>query len=144
MAIKGDNIIVSVYDGTAYRPTACITSNSLSTTLEVLESNNKCNPGVTSKDAGAFSASVDLDGEYIDTTSIGGDTAKASHDFLLIKQLAKEKITFRISTGLADTSNYYGVALITDLSQDAPSNENATFSATFDVDGNLLTTDPIA
>jgi hypothetical protein len=38
---------------------------------------------------GTASHMVEAEGEYIDTTSVGGDTAKASHDYLFIKQTIK-------------------------------------------------------
>ena len=141
--IKGDAQIVYIHDGTAYRPVACLTSNSLSSTLSILEGNNKCNPGVTTKEAGTFAYSISMDGEYIDTTSVSGDGAKASHDYLLQKQMDAQTINWRISTGLADQSDYYGSALISDLGNDSPSGEKATFSATFDGNGTILLEDPL-
>jgi hypothetical protein len=36
-----------------------------------------------------FSYTLEAEGEYIDTTSVGGEVTKASHDFLLDKQKLK-------------------------------------------------------
>ena len=141
--IHGKFGIISIWDGSAYRPVACLTSNSLATSLSVLESNTKCDPGNTVRNADQFSYDVSMDGEYIDTTSIGGDTAKASHDFMLVKQMAKENAVFKYDTGLADTI-YYGTAIISDLNLDQPSDANSTFSANLSGSGAILLTDPNA
>ena len=142
MAINGDLIILSVYDGAAYRPVACLTSNSLSETTNVLESVTKCNPGETLKTKGTRSYNISAEGEYIDTTSAGGQTTLASHDYL--KTLADAgNMTWRMATGLADNPFYYGEAIITDLGLTAPANEITTFSATLDGSGAIVTTDPL-
>lgn len=143
-AIKGEVGILYVHDGTIYRPVACLTSNSLSSTLSIIESNTKCNPGVVVKQAGTFSYSLDMDGEYIDTTSVGGETTKASHDYLLSLQRAKTNVTWKLDTGLADTT-YYGTAIISDLNLEQGSgDEISTFTATFDGSGDIATVDPEA
>ena len=143
-AIKGEVGILYVHDGTIYRPVACLTSNSLSSTLSIIESTTKCNPGVVVKQAGTFSYSLDMDGEYIDTTSVGGETTKASHDYLLSLQRAKTNVTWKLDTGLADTI-YYGTAIISDLSLELGSgDEFSTFTATFDGSGDIATVDPEA
>jgi len=142
MAINGDLIILSVYDGAAYRPVACLTSNSLSETTNVLESVTKCNPGETLKTKGTRSYNISAEGEYIDTTSAGGQTTLASHDYL--KTLADAgNINWRMATGLADNPFYYGEAIITDLGLTAPANEITTFSATLEGSGAIVTTDPL-
>jgi len=141
--IKGDANILYIHDGTIYRPVACLTSNSLATAQEVLETATKCDAGVIVKTAGVFSYSISADGLYIDTGA-SGDVTKASHDWLLIKQMAKATVTWKLDTGLADTANYFGTAIITSLNLDSPTNqENATFSATLDGSGTIATTDPI-
>jgi hypothetical protein len=143
--IKGDANILYIHDDTIYRPVACLTSNSLASTLEVLETATKCDAGVTVKTAGVFAYSINADGLYIDTTSAGSEVTKASHDWLLAKQMAKATVTWKLDTGLADTGAYFGTALITNLNLDSPSNsENATFSATLDGSGAIVLVDPFA
>lgn len=142
--IKGEVGILYVHDGTAYRPVACLTSNSLSTAVSVIESNTKCDPGVTKVQAGIYSYTLDAEGEYIDTTSVGGDDEKASHDYLFDLQLAKALITWKLVTGVTGAT-YYGSALISDLSLDMGSGDDlATFSVTLNGDGLVVTTDPEA
>ena len=141
--IKGEVGILYVADGSTYRPVACLTSNSLSTAVSVIESNTKCNPGVTKKQAGMFSYTLEAEGEYIDTTSVGGDDTKASHDYLFDLQLAKDLITWKLVTGVTGAT-YYGSALISDLSLDMGSGDDlATFSLTLDGDGEVTTVDPL-
>jgi predicted secreted protein len=142
--IKGEVGILYVHDGADYRPVACLTSNSLSTAVSVIESNTKCNPGVTKKQAGMFSYTLEAEGEYIDTTSVGGDDTKASHDYLFELQLAKDLITWKLVTGVTGAT-YYGSALISDLSlEQGAGDELSTFSLTLDGDGEVSTTDPEA
>ena len=143
--IKGEVLILDVWDGAAYRPVACLTSNSLSKTREVIETQTKCDPGLTVRGYGSLSYEISLEGNYIDTTSVGGDTAKASHDYLDSLMEAGTDVDWRMATGLADTAYYYGTAIITDLTVDAAAgNEWATFSSTFSGSGAIVTTDPNA
>lgn len=146
MAIKGENGILYIWVGTAYKPIACLTSTSLSTTVSVIESNTKCYPGITKKYAGTFNGSISLEGEYIDTTTVNGDTAKQSHDALFVMQKNKETRNWKLDTNVTDASSvkYYGNALISDLSADFGSGDDlATFSATLDIDGEISTIDPL-
>lgn len=144
--IKGDALILYVWDSVDldYRPIACLTSNTLNSTREVLTSQTKCAPGVVEKESGVFDYNITADGEYIDTTSVGGDTTKASHDYLLEWQQAGDKRTWKMDTGLADTTAYYGTSLLTDLTLTGDSGQIATFSATLEGDGAIVTVDPNA
>jgi len=145
MSIKGDNGILYIYVGSAYKPIACLTSNSLNSSVAMIESQTKCFPGVIKKTPGSFTYSLDAEGEYIDTTTAGGDTAKQSHDALFALQQAKTIVEWKLDTNIADASSvkYYGNAYITDLVADFGSgDEVTTFTATFDGDGAIVTTDP--
>lgn len=147
MAILGEKGILYIYTGAAYKPVACLTSNSLNTTVSMIESQTKCFPGVVKKTAGTFSYSIDAEGEYIDTTTVGGDTAKQSHDALFLLQQAKTIIEWKIDTNISDATSvkYYGSGYLTDLSATFGSgDELSTFSATIDGDGAILLTDPNA
>ena len=142
--IKGENGILFLYLADAWKPIACLTSNSLSTSVETIERQTKCAPGVTEKSAGVFNYTISAEGEYIDTTTVGGDDTKASHDELLLLQETRELQQWKLDTDMsnADSVKYYGNALITDLSLDQVVNENSTFSATLDGSGAILRTDP--
>lgn len=147
MSIKGNDIILSVYDtaGSAYRPVACLTTNALNETREIITSPvTKCDPDNVSKTKGAKDYNLTFDGQYIDTTSVGGDSAKASHDFLRSIGDSQETITWRMATGLADTPFYYGNAILTDLTLTSPVNQDATFTGTLDGSGAIVEVDPQA
>lgn len=140
--IKGELLILYIHDDTIYRPVACLTSNSLSQTAAVIESQTKCDPGVTIKDAGAMSYEIQAEGLYIDTTSVGAQVTLASHDY--IHTVFGTEVTWKLATGLTDTVAYYGTASINDLSLDAPAGDDmATFSATLAGSGSIVTVDPI-
>ena len=142
MAIKGENLILYVYDDTIYRPIACLTSNSLSETQNIIESQTKCDPGVVIKSAGSYSYELSAEGEYIDTTSVGAEVTKASHDYL--HSIFGTLVTWKLATGLTDTDFYYGTAILNDLSGDfAAGDDLATFSASLSGSGAIVTTDPI-
>jgi len=145
-AIKGENGILYIY-ATTWKPVACLTSNSLNSTLSIIESQTKCNPGVVEKQAGTFAYTIDAEGEYIDTTSAGGDTAKKSHDSLLAYQMAKTLVEWKIDTDITDATSikYYGNAIISDLNLTQGSgDEISTFSATLDGSGAIVLVDPNA
>lgn len=141
--IHGKVGILSIWDTDAYKPVACLTSNSLATSLSVIESNTKCDPGNTVRNPDQFSYDISADGEYIDTTSVGGESALVSHDWLLTKQMAKTNVVWKLDSGLADTT-YYGTAILSDLNLDQPSDANSTFSATLSGSGAIVTVDPNA
>ncbi len=142
--IKGESGILYVYDGTAYRPVACLTSNSLSSAVSIIESVTKCDPGTTIKQKGTFSYTIDAEGEYIDTTGIGGEVTKASHDYLFSIQTQSAKVDWKLHTGIT-TGIYYGSAIISDLTLDqGAGDEISTFSLTLEGSGAILTEDPLS
>lgn len=141
--IKGEGLILYIHDGTIYRPIACLTSNSLAQTRNVIEAQTKCSPGVVEKSSGSMSYSLSCEGNYIDTTSVGAEVTKASHDYL--KGLIDSGVEFdwKMDTGLADNDAYYGQSVLTDLSLTAPAgDEFSTFSGTLDGSGAIVTADP--
>jgi hypothetical protein len=147
MAIKGEKGMLYVYIGAAYKPVACLTSIGLSSSVSIIESQTKCYPGVVKKTPGSFSASISAEGEYIDTTSAGGDTAKVSHDKMFIDQQTKTLMEWKIDTDTTDANSvkYFGSGYYTDLELTQGSgDEVSTFSVTLDVDGAVLYTDPNA
>lgn len=140
--INGDALMLHVYDGSAYLPIACITSNDLSSTAEVTETKNKCQPGVISTEYGSINKTLSIDGEFLDTTSSGGDSTKASFDWLEAKQDLKEKIEIQMDFGLEADGSKWANAIIQDLTLTGPAGEVSTFSATINLDGGYLTTNP--
>ena len=143
--IKGDGLILYVYDDTIYRPVACLTSNSLAQTKNIIESQTKCDPNIIVKDHGSTTYDISFEGQYIDTTSVGSEVTKASHDYLLSIFNATTNVTWKLDTGLTDTVAYYGNGVLGDLSLDAPAGDSiATFSGSISGSGLIVTTDPNA
>ena len=142
--IKGEGLILYIHDGTLYRPVACLTSNSLDSELGIIEARTKCAPGVVEKQAGIFSYKISAEALAIDSTSVGGDVTKASHDYLMTIQQAKTLINWKMDSG-SGTLKYYGTGLITTLGLAAPSgDEFASFSLAIDGSGAIVTVDPLA
>jgi hypothetical protein len=133
--IKGDIGLMYVYDGSAYRPIACITDRSLDKELNVIESQTMCNPGETDKTPGTINRTASVSGQCIDTTSVGGDTAKASYDYLDAQFELKSKLTFKYDTGLADNASSYFKGYLSSLSESATAGDNLiTFDAEIAID----------
>ena len=144
--LRGEKAIIFLADNNLWKPIACLTSNSLSTTVDEIERRTKCAPGVVEKSAGDFNYTLTAEGEYIDTTTVGGDTTKQSHDALLALQVSKQLVTWKLDTDTDDPNSvkYYGTALITDLNADfAAGSSLSTFSATLSGNGAITLTDPL-
>lgn len=137
--IKGDAVILSVWDGTsAYEPIACLTSNSLSLTRNIIETQTKCDPGVVIKTPGSMSYSISAEGVAIVT-----EAGKVSAKNLITKMnLAAQLVdTWRMDDG--DGTYYYGTGVFTETTFDAASgDENATFSTSIEGSGLIVTVDP--
>lgn len=144
MAIKGEVIIVYFWDTDAYKPIGCLTSNGLSQTRNIIESQTKCNPGVVTKTAGSLNNEITFEGEYEDTTSATGNTAIVSHDYLFGLMNNATLIDWKMTTGLADDPAYYGTsAILGSLELTAPAGDDvATFSGSLAVDGAIVLEDP--
>lgn len=143
--IKGEVAILSIREGVAWEPIACLTSNSFKTDISVIESNTKCNPGVTIKQAGIFTYSLDAEGQLIDTTTVGGDTTKQSHDAIYLKQINKVPVQWKLDTNVNNSTStkYFGTAIITSLSAEFGAGDDlSTFSVTLDGSGAVLLVDP--
>lgn len=141
--INGADLVLYVWDGAAYRPIACAENHSITESNNLIETQTKCAPKVVVKDIGSENNELSVEGKYIDTTSVSGDTAKASHDYL--RTLKLQKNTFRWDTGLTDKPFEYAIGIITELSVEASAaDELVSFSATISVDGSILDVDPEA
>ena len=128
MAVKGENSILYVHDGKDYLPVACVTTSQFQTSLEQVDGTvTKCDLNPESR-AGKFTYSWSFDGE------LSNDASKASYDFLLKKQQAKEVIYWKeVETTETSTSKtQFGKGMITSLSKSANANEMITFSGQID------------
>lgn len=128
MAVKGENSILYVWDGIEYLPIACVTTSQFQTSLEQVDGTvTKCDLNPEPR-AGRLSYSWSFDGE------LSNDATKASYDFLLKKQQAKEIIYWKeVETTETSTSKtQFGKGIITSLSKSANANEMITFSGQID------------
>lgn len=139
--IKGDVVIFSIYDTSAYEPIACITTSAISESVDIDEVLTKCDPGNTIRSAGAYSYEITGEGIYIDEAV---DTGRQSHDSLKGYMRAKTRITWRMATGITSPTMEYGYGYITALELTGEAGQNATFSFTISGDGAITTTDPEA
>lgn len=144
--IAGDLGNLAAYEGTAYKPVVCLTSSSMTSTMEMLEKVNMCNPGTVVNSPGRITQSVQIEGEVIDTTDVGGGSGKASFDELLTMQAtmqtSKTPVVFRLSRGPLGFKYFSGY--LSDISDNYSAGEDATFSATLTVEGLVSDTDPNA
>ena len=140
--IKGDAVILSIWDGSAYEPIGCLTSNSLSVTRNVIEAQTKCAPGEITRVAGSTSSEVSFEATYIRTHG-----NKTNFDSLLgfINDVSGSTQYWKMSTDQVDPVAYYGNAVLADLEITAAAgDEFATFSGTLQNTGLVLTVDPNA
>ena len=140
--IKGDAVILSIYDGSAYEPIGCLTSNSLSVTRNVIEAQTKCAPGEITRVAGSTSSEVSFEATYIKN-----DGGKTNFESLLgyINNISGTTQTWKMSTDQVTPVAYYGTAILADLEISAAAgDEFATFSGTLQNSGLILTVDPNA
>ena len=138
--IKGDAVILSIWDGVAYEPIGCLTSNSLSVTRNVIETQTKCSPGEIIRAAGSTSSEVSFEATYIKTE---GDKTDFEDLLNFINVSNGTTQSWKMSTDQITTVAYYGYAILADLEISAAAgDEFATFSGTLQNSGLILTVDP--
>mgnify|MGYP003624843578 FL=1 len=138
--IKGDAVILSIWDGVAYEPIGCLTSNSLSITRNVIETQTKCSPGEIIRAAGSTSSEVSFEATYIKTE---GDKTDFEDLLNFINVSNGTTQSWKMSTDQITTVAYYGYAILADLEISAAAgDEFATFSGTLQNSGLILTVDP--
>jgi predicted secreted protein len=142
--IKGEDLILSVSISSVWYPIACLTSNTISQTKSIIETQTKCDPGVVIRASGSRSYEVSFDGIYIDTTSTGSaDTDKASHDRLKTLFETDDEQTWRMDTGLTDVPYYYGTGIFQNLELTAGSGDEFTqFTGSISGSGAIVSVDP--
>lgn len=142
--IIGTDGLLSWWDGTSYIPIACLTDFNIDQTRQEITRQTFCNPGVVDKGPGAVDRSSGFSGLSIDTTSAGAPDLgiKASWDKLNELMGAGTVEEWRLDAGLTDTT-YYFEGFISALNQTFPSgDEDANFTGTISITGDLATVDP--
>lgn len=140
--IKGEEGVLFLWDGvSAYLPVACLESNSLATTVSMLEANTKCNPGFTERVVNQRDYTISLDGIAIDTNV---NTGKMSNiDLFTIQNTGSARVEWKLTTGDSVVTALYGTAIISDLNLDYPNAEFSKFSATLSAaSGGIVTVAP--
>ena len=139
--IKGEDLILYVWDTSVYKPIACLTSNAMNLVKAIIETSTKCDPGVVIRASGTKSYEIPFEGIYIDTTSVGAETTKASHDSLLALFDTDDEQEWKMDSGLTDNPAYYGSGIFASLDFTAGSgDEFATFSGSISGSGDLPST----
>lgn len=140
--VKGDAVLFKIWEAGvpgSYRPVICLTSNSLSETKNIIESQTKCDPGQVVKTPGSYTYEISLEGEY------GYDSGDfEQYDDLRTKLVAGTLIEWQIEGFYSDgtsANSYYGSGYLSDVSFDAAAgDEIVTFSATLMGDGKTAIT----
>ncbi len=135
--VKGDTVLFKIYDkvAMAYEPIVCLTSNNLSETRNIIESQTKCDPGQIVKTPGSYTYEIALEGEY----GAREDASDAIYDWDDIRSflVSGESIDWSIEgLSINGATTYYGTGYLSEVSLDAPAgDEIVTFSATLMGDG---------
>ena len=114
-------------DGT-FKPVACLTSNSITSTLGTIDATSKCGDQYTPSPS--FSQTIECEGFAIDET---GTPAKDSYQQLYAAHAAKT--IFAIKMGKATPTSgditYSGSVFISDFGVTADDKDDVKFTATF-------------
>ncbi len=140
--IKGEDLILYIWDSSSYLPIGCLTSNSINIAKNIIETATKCDPGLVIRASGTKSYEIPFEAIYIDTTSsVAGDSTKLSHDALLPLFDTDAEQEWKMDTGLADNPAYYGSGIFSQLDMTAGSgDEFATFSGNISGSGAIPNT----
>lgn len=152
----GKLLILSIFNGIDdFEPLACLTSVSMAETMSMLESTTKCDNGKRRILPDTYSANHSFEGELIDTTTVGGNSAKTSWDSLRTRFRNGEELTWKLHTVTWNTDpnnpvatddgfiREYGKGYISDLELTGDVGEFITFSGTLEINGAITGTSPI-
>lgn len=131
--VKGATGLISVKKDIAYKPIVCLTSNSLSQSLEVLERITMCTQGKKELKAGDNTASFTGDG------FVTVDAVNNSYDAMMELYKEKNPLDFKLE-GRGEDKFFKG--LITSLDDNYPAEDDATFSFTISIQGDIEDTEP--
>lgn len=132
--VKGHTGLLSVYDTAAYKPIVCFTSTSMSSVLRLIEKVNYCTEGETVQSIDGIDRTVNFDAEVM---TIGAPGDAVSYAELLALQEAEQ--TFKLE---GRGSAQYFNAVISNLDDTFQAGEDATFSGTLTINGDISETDP--
>ncbi len=143
---KGWEGTLAIWDSTAsaWKPVACLTSTSHAITANTTEKVNMCTQGKTETRIDSLTETVDFEGEVVDTTAVGGQSAESSLSDLkaIIRAEAANGSTddFRLNRGF--DGYIYFTGQILSISDSYAAGEDATFSGQLSIIGEPSETDP--
>lgn len=137
---------LAYWDGEAWKPVVCLTSSSYQSTMNMIEKINMCTQGETEQSPGSIVRTVQVEGEVVDTTEVGGVspgvTIEELYELQETSRTSKTPDDFRLNRGPFGYKYFSGY--LADLSDNYAASEDATFSASLTVNGNPTDTDPHA
>ena len=131
-----DYILLADIDGdSTYKPVACLTSNSITSTLGTIDATSKCGDSYTPSPS--FNQTIECEGFAIDET---GTPAKDSYQQLYAAHAAKTSFNMKMgkATPTAGDITYSGQVFISDFGVTADDKDDVKFTATF-----VVTTPPL-
>ena len=138
--IKGQEALLSLYVGSAYKPIVCLTETSTNRVSEIIQKVNYCTKGVPISKVDSVSTTVNISGEIV--TLGQDDTGKATYKDLITAIESKQEQTFKYETLNSATPEYFKAVI---ASLDGTFGEgDATFSGSLTVNGGMLADDPNA
>jgi hypothetical protein len=124
-----DYILLADIDGDAtFKPVACLTSNSLTSTVNTIDATSKC--GDQFQPGPSFTQSFECEGFAIDET---GTPAKDSYQQLYAAHAARTVFSMKMgkATPAAGDITYSGQVWISNFDVNADDKDDVKFSATF-------------
>ena len=126
-----DYILLADIDGdSTFKPVACLTSNSMTSTLNVIDATSKC--GDQFQAGPSFSQSFRAEGFAIDET---GTPSKDSYQQLYAAHAARTQFAMKMgkATPAAGDITYSGQVFISAFDVNAADKDDVKFTATFTV-----------
>ena len=134
--VKGHTGLLSVYVTSAYKPIVCLTSTSMSSVLRLIEKVNYCTAGETVQTIDGIDRTVSFDAEVM---TLDGTTDVSLSEIMALQGAEQ---TFKLE-GRGSAPQYFA-AVISNLDDSYAAGEDATFSGTLTINGDILTSDPKA
>ena len=129
--VNGRDIIITIdpTGGSSYKNVVCLTSNTITNSLTVLDASSKC--GNKSIPGAKYEASISGEGFLIDPDTGSPTDQGYAQLYALFSQKAVVSIKFGKASPTAGDVTYGGTAYISELELVAADDELATFSVTF-------------
>lgn len=137
--VKGVTGLLSVWDGSAYKPIVCITSTGMTHTANTTDKVNYCTQGKPETTVNYIQRSMTFDAEVMTL-----DVAEAADSYKEMRALMDTMLPqdFKVE-GRSPEPEYFN-ASISELSDTYPAEGDATFSGTLLINGDIVDVDPHA